>query len=161
MASTMARIKTLGFLAVMMGLLAGAFVCAQQNPKRLILKDGSYQTATKWEIRGNHIRYYSAERFAWEELPTELVDWPATEKYNRDRDTERATTMRQLTKGDDEDSTAFAAAGLRLPGGGGGFLPATSPNQPPPPQLTQKGDAPHPRTTGNHLPAAGPPPRLP
>src|SRR5260370_14900549 len=41
MASTMARIKTLGFLAVMMGLLAGAFVCAQQNPKRLILKDGS------------------------------------------------------------------------------------------------------------------------
>src|SRR5260370_21061257 len=130
MASTMARIKTLGFLAVMMGRLAGAFVCAQKNPKRLILKDGSYQPATKWEIRGNHIRYYSAERFAWEELPTELVDWPATEKYNRDRDTERATTMRQLTKGDDEDSTAFAAAGLRPPDGRGVILLHTYQNQP-------------------------------
>src|SRR5260370_13745409 len=146
MASTMARIKTLGFLAVMMGLLAGAFVCAQQNPKRLILKDGSYQTATKWEIRGNHIRYYSAERFAWEELPTELVDWPATEKYNRDRDTERATTMRQLTKGDDEHSTAFAAAGPRRPRRRGVFPPRPYPKQPQPPQLATKGGAPRPRS---------------
>jgi len=154
MASTMARIKTLGFLAVMMGLLAGAFVCAQQNPKRLILKDGSYQTATKWEIRGNHIRYYSAERFAWEELPTELVDWPATEKYNRDRDTERATTMRQLTKGDDEDSTAFAAAGLRLPDGGGVFLLDTYQNQPQLLELTQNGGELNRHTGRNILRAA-------
>src|SRR5215470_11797664 len=95
---------------------------AQQNPKRLILKDGSYQTATKWEISGNRVRYFSAERYAWEELPKDLVDWPATEKYNQQRDAERANGLQQLTKGDDEGSVpepALAAPGLRLPDGGG------------------------------------------
>ncbi len=137
-----------------MFLLAGTFLWAQQNPKRLILKDGSYQTATRWETKGNHLRYYSAERYAWEELPAELVDWPATEKYNRERDAERATTVQQLTKADDEGGTPFAAPGLRLPDGGGVFLLDTYASQPQLLELAQNGGELNRHTGRNILRAA-------
>jgi hypothetical protein len=52
---------------------------------RLILKDGNYQNVRKYEVVGDRVRYVSSERGGdWEELPTDLVDWEATRKWERD-----------------------------------------------------------------------------
>jgi hypothetical protein len=136
----MARfVKSIWFLGAAVFMIASASLIAQQSPKRLILKDGSYQTVTKWEIVGDRVRYYSAERYAWEELPRVLVDWPATEKYNQEIESERATLASRIGKGQaatdiddaaDQPDTPMVAPGLRLPDGGGVFLLDTYQNQP-------------------------------
>jgi hypothetical protein len=54
---------------------------------RLILKDGSYQIVKQYKVEGDRVRYLSAERGEWEELPAALVDWEATRKWDRDHAT--------------------------------------------------------------------------
>src|ERR1700735_2829192 len=54
---------------------------AQAPNQRLILKDGSYQMVTKYQRVGDRVRYFSAERGQWEELPAVWGDFAATEKW--------------------------------------------------------------------------------
>jgi hypothetical protein len=101
---------------------------AQDLARRLILKDGSYQLVTKYEVKGERVRYKSAERDEWEELPSSLVDWPATEKYEKDRATSAIPEASALDKETDADREAElshlpqVAPGLRLPEDSGVFL---------------------------------------
>jgi hypothetical protein len=127
------------------GILLIAFACsltqAQQNPKRLIMKDGTYQTTTQWEIKGDRVRYYSAERYDWEELPKDLVDWAATDKYNSERAGTRDETIKEIAKEDeaDEREAPLVAPGLRLPNTGGVFLFDQFNRQPQLVELVQNG----------------------
>jgi hypothetical protein len=53
---------------------------------RLILKDGTFQVVRKYEVVGDRVRYISVERSGeWEELPNDLVDWPATQKWEKEQ----------------------------------------------------------------------------
>jgi hypothetical protein len=114
----------LALVAILVALLLVLPTLAQQNPERLVLKDGSYQNVTKWEIKGDRVRYYSAERYGWEELPKELVDWPATEKYNKERGSIREKEVEEAARetAAAEPEPPTAAPGLYLPDGGGVFL---------------------------------------
>src|SRR5215470_11472644 len=98
----------------------------QTQTKRLILKDGSYQIATKWELKDDRVRFYSAERSDWEEIPESLVDWDASNQYERDRvagkDTPEAIALDkelQEAREEEESKSPHVAPGLRLPPEGG------------------------------------------
>jgi hypothetical protein len=153
----MARwIKRISLLAAVLIALAGMHSWTQQNPKRLIMKDGSYQSATKWEVTGQRVRYYSAERYDWEELPNELVDWPATDKYNNERAGQRDETIKEIVKADeaDEREAPLIVPGLRLPSTGGVFLFDTFNQQPQLVELIQNGGELNKHTGRNILRAA-------
>jgi hypothetical protein len=99
--------------------------------KRLILTDGSYQVATEWKKIGDRVRYFSAERGEWEEVPVALVDWKATDEWNSEREKsaeEASKEMKQVTaeevaaRKDEQLNTPLVAPGWRLPAQGGVFL---------------------------------------
>jgi hypothetical protein len=99
---------------------------AQAQSKRLILKDGSYQLATKWEQKDDRVRFFSAERNEWEEIPNALVDWDATGKWEEDRaagkESKEAVELEremQEEREEEELRSPHVAAGLRLPPEGG------------------------------------------
>jgi hypothetical protein len=125
--------------------LTGMLAYAQQNPKRLIMKDGSYQPATQWQIIGNRVRYFSSERYSWEELPKDLVDWAATDKYNEERLKQKTVNASEIARQDEaerraeEAVTPTVAPGLRLPNGGGVFLLDRFQNRPQLVELVQSG----------------------
>jgi hypothetical protein len=149
--------------------LASAALCsfcavpapAQSLAKRLILKDGSYQLAAKYEIHGDRVRYYSAERGEWEEVPNSMIDWDATEKYEQGRlRSAPSPEAAQLDKELEAEQKAFearspqVAPGLRLPEEGGIFLLDTYQNQPQLAELQQSGGELNRNTKSNILRAA-------
>ncbi len=112
-------------------------VPAQELAKRLILTDGTYQLATKWEVKGDRVRYLSSERNEWEEVPKSMVDWAATDKYEKDRaagkSSPEAIALDKELEAErlaDEARSPHVAPGLRLPDDGGVILLDTFETQP-------------------------------
>ena len=158
------------FAPAMVGLV---FVCLPQfsmaqvpapaHPQahRLILKDGSYQSVTKYEIHGERVRYFSSERGEWEEVPKSLIDWDATDKFEQGRlQGKLAPEAVELDKELEAERKAEqarspqVAPGLRLPDDGGIFLLDTYQNQPQLSELLQSGGELDKNTKSNILRAA-------
>ena len=102
-------------------------VTSEQQTKRLILKDGSYQMVAKYELQGDRVHYLSAERYEWEDLPAALVDWEATKKYEAELNQGKArdhveTPEEKEEREREEANSPEVIPGLRLPGTGGVFL---------------------------------------
>jgi len=130
------RIFTVAIFLVVIFALADA-------RKRLFLKDGTYQVIQKYEVKGDRVRYLSAERRAWEEVPADLVDWDATHKYEAAQAkadepvVEKIPTKEELAKEMEDAMTPEVAPNLRLPKSGGVFAVDTENNQPRLVELTQ------------------------
>jgi hypothetical protein len=73
---------------------------------RLYLKDGNYQLAKEYQVLDDRVKYLSAERDEWEELPLDLVDLNRTKKESADRQEQ----LQKEAKEQDEEEAALRAA---------------------------------------------------
>lgn len=99
--------------------------------KKLVLKDGTYQLIREYQRSGDHVRYLSAERGEWEEIPASMVDWDATARAAAEDASfakavaEKARAQEQAQRMDrimDVDASLQVGDGLFLPPGEGLFV---------------------------------------
>lgn len=120
-----------GLIAIAVIVVLSIFPAAAEATQRLILKDGSYQSVSKYEVKGERVRYLSSDREEWEELPKDLIDWKATDAFNAGRASTTNTDSAEARELDKELEAELKAEearspevspGLRLPADGGVLL---------------------------------------
>jgi hypothetical protein len=98
--------------------------------KKLVLKDGKYQVVRDYARVGDRVRYLSAERGEWEELPAAMVDWEATAKAEQAEASEAAALVSKIQAQEranqvvpvmDVDASLQVAPAVFLPSGEGMF----------------------------------------
>jgi hypothetical protein len=92
---------------------------------RLMLTDGTYQLVREYQRNGEHVRYFSMERGAWEELPASMVDWNATARAEAELKKESNELVEKVHKQEEArrlDNVTDIDASLRV--GDGTFLPS-------------------------------------
>jgi hypothetical protein len=108
-----------------------AGVPALLRGKKLVLKDGTFQLVRDYQRNGERVRYLSAERGDWEEIPAAMVDWDATaktaaeEKSEEDALAKKIHAQEQAQKIEtvmDVDASLQVSPGVFLPPGEGMFV---------------------------------------
>jgi len=113
--------------------------------RRLILKDGSYELISRYEVAGDRVRYFSSERHAWEELPNSMIDWPATQAYaaqaSHSESARKSDALEKAAADRREDDSRYplVAPGVRLPAPEWVYLLDEYENQPALNRLAQNG----------------------
>ena len=72
-----------------------AFAAWAANVK-LYMKDGSYQLAREYQVKADRVRFFSAERGEWEEIPLDMVDLKRTQAEAAAREEQFAKDNRDL-----------------------------------------------------------------
>ena len=99
--------------------------------KKLVLKDGTFQLTRDYQRLGDRVRYLSAERGDWEELPAAMVDWDATAKAEASAKADDDALAKKLHAQEqaqnvervlDVDASLQVGPGVFLPPGEGMFL---------------------------------------
>ena len=110
---------------------AQAGVPALPRGKKLVLKDGGFQLVRDYQRIGERVRYLSAERGEWEEIPAAMVDWGATAQAAAAEQAEEDALAKKLHAQEqaqrietvmDVDASLQVAPGVFLPPGEGMFL---------------------------------------
>ncbi len=95
------------------------------------MKDGNFQLAREYQRNGERVRYFSAERGDWEEIPAAMVDWDATAKAEASAAKEEEALLKNVHRQQEEqrtdmplevDASLPVAPGIFLPGGEGMFV---------------------------------------
>lgn len=106
-------------------------VPALPRGKKLVLKDGTFQLVRDYRRNGDRVRYMSAERGEWEEIPAAMVDWDATAQAAAAEQEEEEALAKKLHAQEqaqkietimDVDASLQVAPGVFLPPGEGMFL---------------------------------------
>jgi hypothetical protein len=103
----------------------------QEKAKKLVLKDGNYQLVKEYQRTGERVRYLSAERGDWEEIPASLVDWEATRKAEAAAAAANEALLKTVRQQEEQqrkempldvDASLPVAPGVFLPPGEGLFV---------------------------------------
>jgi len=93
--------------------------------KKLVLTDGNFQLVREYQRNGDRVRYLSAERGDWEEIPAAMVDWEATAKANAADATSNEELLKKVHHLEEEQQSAIPlGVDASLPVAPGIFLPA-------------------------------------
>jgi len=114
-------VKKIALLPLVLCALEIATSAARADQK-LYLKDGSYQLVSRYEVHGDRVRYYSVEGSQWEEIPTSLVDFQATEHAKKEEASQQQKELEEAKKIDKArferpaaDAGFEVAPGVHLP----------------------------------------------
>jgi hypothetical protein len=98
--------------------------------KKLVMKDGSFQIVSSYQIQGDRVRYYSVERSDWEEIPAAMVDWNATNNAEKEESEHEKEIVEKVKAEEaahrgaplDVDASIEVFPGVFLPPGVGAFV---------------------------------------